>query len=230
MAAIPIIAGIATVAGVGASVIGQANAAAAQAKADQQDAANKNLEANELLAREAINETNLRNKSLAVETAQRIQLGQSQAALNIKSAELQSQYGADFAGTGREGGGIGGILKIQHDTNIANSIMTNNLETSMSLARSDLKIGLDAGAREAAFKAEMLRRGASISTGLASDSYAAGALGITSTVLGGVGKAYENNLFNIKTTGSADLPQVNSYGGLGRGDVLDFFDSMKYKG
>jgi hypothetical protein len=134
-------------AGLATSVYGQIKSGADRAGAQEYQAALKNIQANELLEREAINEQIMREK-----------------------AELMSlDYGAAFAASGREGAGLGGILKIH-----------KNVEDSIANSR-----------RDAEFKARMLRAGAEIDTKLASDLVSASYVGAGGTILTGVAKAYD---------------------------------------
>lgn len=126
----------AALAGAGLSLYGAISGANAQADAAGKDAALKNAQADELLQRQAINEAIIRDQ------AQKAGLG----------------FGASFSATGREGGGIGGILQI--NKNAQDEIMNTR--------------------RDAEFKANMLRSGANIETDLASS-------GVTAAWISGVG-------------------------------------------
>lgn len=118
-----------------------------KAEALKKEAGLKNLQADELLSRQAINEEAIR------EQGERLALG----------------YGASFASTGRDGGGIGGMLRIKKD--IEDNISNNR--------------------REAEFKAKMLRAGADVDLSLSSDSITSGLLTGTGTLLGGIGSLYK---------------------------------------
>lgn len=121
------------------SAIGAGMDASSKADAAVKDAQLKNSQAGELLSREQVNE----------------------GIIQQQSELAQGQYGAAFASTGREGAGIGGILRMR-----ANTALT------ISNAR-----------RDAEFKASMLRQGANIATNLASDELTAGYITGSGTLL-----------------------------------------------
>lgn len=145
--AIPIILGAIGAISTIISGIGQVTGAAEKAEAAKQNAALKDLQANELLARQAINEQIMRDQS----------------------EKTQDAYASAFASTGREGGGISGVLQIMRDT-----------EQNISLSR-----------REATFKAQILRTGAEQDMKLSSDIMTAGFLSGAGTLLTGAGTAYD---------------------------------------
>ncbi len=126
------------VGGTGLNIWGNISAASAQAEAAERQAAMKHAQAGELLARQSINED----------------------ILHRQGEELQSQYIASFGSTGKQGGGIGGALRIKKD-----------IDENIMLSR-----------REAEFKASQLRAGADIDTQLGSSL-------MTSAILGSVGSA-----------------------------------------
>ncbi len=86
--------------GTGTQVYGSISSANNQAEAQRRDAALKNEQANEILAREAINRT----------------------AIDKQTVLDQGAYAAAFAASGREGGGIGGQIDI---FNSAQEIISN---------------------------------------------------------------------------------------------------------
>lgn len=114
---------------------------AARRAASEADAAAKNRQADELLAREGINEQLMLDQSF----------------------QAEQNYGSAFAMTGKEGGGIGGMLTIHKNT-----------LASIANAR-----------RDAEFKASMLRAGAEVDTKLASDLQTAGVISGAGTIISG---------------------------------------------
>ncbi len=76
------------------SAYGQISSASAQAEAQRADAAAKRLQADELLARQAINEQIMRDQS----------------------ERMESSAGSGSAMSGLEGGGLGGIMSIRKTT------------------------------------------------------------------------------------------------------------------
>lgn len=118
------------------SLYGTIKGANDQADAVERNSALKRQQADELMARQEINEQIIREQS----------------------EKSSLSYGASFAGTGREGAGIGGILQIHRDA------QEQILNTR----------------RDAEFKARQLREGADIQSDLASDS-------ITSAWIGAAG-------------------------------------------
>jgi hypothetical protein len=148
--------------GVGTKIVGDIVGANAQADAAKREAALKNQQADELLSRQSVNE--------------RIMLEQDQQA--------EHEFGAAFASTGREGGGIGGMLTIHKNT-------------------------LDAIAntrRDAEFKAQMIRAGAESDIQLASDRTTASYITGAGTLLSAGAQAY--NLYKGPSSNPQQLPQV----------------------
>jgi hypothetical protein len=136
---------IATV-GTGLTIYGELSAASSRADAAQKNAAIKQQQADELLARQSINEGIMREQA----------------------DSSSHSYVAGFAASGREGAGLGGVLKIKKD-----------LEDNITNSR-----------REAQFKASLLRQGAEIDSQLASDTMTAGYLSGAGTLLSGVGNDF----------------------------------------
>jgi hypothetical protein len=85
--------GIASALGGGAQVYGQIKGASAQSEAAYRSAEFKRMQADEILAREMINEETIKKNS----------------------ARVESSYFTSFAATGTEGG-LGGVLQIQKQT------------------------------------------------------------------------------------------------------------------
>jgi hypothetical protein len=133
-----VLAGMAAV-GAGISIYGQIKAAQDKEEAAQFEAYLKGLQADEMMSREAINEGIMRDEAFRSGLA----------------------HQAAFSGTGREGGGIGGILTIKETT-----------DRNIQLAR-----------RDAEFKASMLRKGADMDQKLASDLMTSGYIGAAGTLL-----------------------------------------------
>lgn len=90
MSGVEIALAAAAVAGTGMSIYGQISGAQAQAEAAKRNAELKNQQANELLAREAINE----------------------AAIRKVAGITATRYSSAAAATGFEGGGVGGQVEI----------------------------------------------------------------------------------------------------------------------
>lgn len=145
MAAIPILAGAAVI-GSGLEVYGNIKAAQQKSDAVKAEAALKEAQANELLDREKINE----------------------GLMQEQESSIESGYVSAFADTGREGGGIGGVIKLR-----------NQLQKNIDISR-----------REASFKAQMLRAGANIDTTLASQQLSASYIGGAGTILTRGAEAY----------------------------------------
>ena len=131
----------------GLSIWGTISGAQAQEEAAQRKQALANAQANEMMERELINEQIMREKS----------------------AEAQSGYRASWGSSGKEGGGIGGVLKMQKD-----------LAENISLSR-----------RDAEYKANMLRAGAQMETDLYSDRVTASYITGAGTLIGGVGQGFQ---------------------------------------
>lgn len=93
----------------------------------------------------------------------------NESLIQDQSFRSQLQYGAAADSTGVGGGGLGGLLTIQKNT-------------AITIANDQ---------RDAAFKAYMLQQGANMDTSLASDTMTAGYITAGSTLLNGVGKAYD---------------------------------------
>lgn len=154
----------AAVVGAGVAIYGEIESGQAKANAAKLDAQLKNQQADELMSREANNE----------------QLIQQQ------SERDQKDYGAAFAGSGREGGGIGGIMTIQKNT-------------AITIANSQ---------RDAEFKAKMLRAGANIATNLASDEVNASYITGAGTIITGAAKLSPS--FAGASSSVASIPKVPS--------------------
>lgn len=152
----------AAIIGVGTAIYGAISSAEAKADAAKRDAALKGQQADELESREKVNE----------------------GIIQHQSDLAQLRFGSSFAATGREGGGIGGIMEIQKNT-------------ALTIANSQ---------RDAAFKAKMLRQGADIATSLASDDLAAGYITGAGTFLTGAAKTY--SLYNKPSSSTGSLPEV----------------------
>lgn len=152
------------VAGSGLTIWGQVSAANAQEEAARKNAELKAVQAEELLARQAINEQIMRDKA----------------------EESGLLYGASFASTGREGAGVGGILRIRRDA-----------EEAISLSR-----------RDAEFKARMLRAGADVELSLASDAVSASWISGAGTLLTTGAQAY--NTFRKPSSTPQSLPKVGT--------------------
>lgn len=108
----------AAVIGGGVSLFGQLSAASAQEKAAQAAAQAKYAQADELLAREAINESIMRDEATAKE----------------------GNYITAFASSGFEGSGVGGVLKIKQDLeqNISLAQRDANFKAKMLRAGADV--------------------------------------------------------------------------------------------
>lgn len=143
---VPVVLAGMALAGTALSVYGQMKEAKSKAEAAERDAYLKGLQADEMMERQAINEDIMREQN--------------------ERAGLQ--YQARFAGTGREGGGIGGILEMRR-------VLNRNIELSR---------------RDAQFKASMLRAGAESDQKLASDFMTSGYITGAGTALTGATRAY----------------------------------------
>lgn len=111
--------GVAALGGVGLSAGSQIDAASAKSNAAQREAGLLNLQARELLEREAINEEIMRQQS-----------------------ELQQKdYGAAAAATGLGGEGIGGIVRMRAnlETTIANSRRDAEFKARMLRAGAEIQ-------------------------------------------------------------------------------------------
>lgn len=109
MGAVPLIA-LAAV-GTGLDIYGRISAASAQEDAAQKEAQLKNLQADELLSREAMNENILRERG----------------------AEIQSRYVAQNAASGGGGGGLGGVLRLKRD--LDNDLMISRREADFKASQ-----------------------------------------------------------------------------------------------
>lgn len=118
-----IVGGAAALGGSVVSAVSSVNAAGAQYNAKMEELNLRRLEADELLNREAINES----------------------VMQARGDIMKNQYEAAYAASGKGGGALGGLLRIQADIN-----------QNMAISR-----------REAEFKAQQLRAGADISQELA---------------------------------------------------------------
>lgn len=157
--ALPIIAGI----GVATQATGMVVNGIAQADAAERNAALKNAQADELLAREEINQELMREQAF----------------------QAEQNFGSAFAMTGKEGGGIGGMLTIH-----------SQLERNLRLSR-----------REAEYKAKILRAGGDIDRQLGSDLQTAGWITGAGTLIGGATNIYQR--YRPKDE-SGSLPTVKS--------------------
>lgn len=157
--ALPIIAGI----GVATQATGMVVNGIAQADAAERNAALKNAQADELLAREEINQELMREQAF----------------------QAEQNFGSAFAMTGKEGGGIGGMLTIH-----------SQLERNLRLSR-----------REAEYKAKILRAGGEIDQQLGSDLQTAGWITGAGTLIGGATNLYQR--YGPKDK-SGSLPTVKS--------------------
>lgn len=138
------------------SAVGGVYGAYASASALEKQAKQREMQANELLARQAINENIMRENELMME----------------------KQAGAAFAATGRDGGGIGSILRMQ-------KVLQSNLEMSR---------------RDAEFKARLMRMGAESDMALASDQITAGWISGGGSLLNGAYQTYKLKADSDKKT------------------------------
>lgn len=144
-----ITAGITAAIGIGMQAYGTVSAASAQADASQKSADLKNQQANELMAREGINEGIMR----------------TQFARSVDS------FQAGFASTGREGAGISGVLRMQTDfqTTIANSARDAAFKAYMLHQGADIDMTLASDTATAGY----LKMGGGI-LGAAAEAYGRG--------------------------------------------------------
>lgn len=160
MGALAIVAGI----GTAASIYSQISAGQKEEEAAKKKQELANQQADEILSRELINEQAIRDQAFNAE----------------------KEYGAAFSATGREGGGIGGILAIRRNTVKA----------------------LEYAKRDADFKSYMLRKGAEMDTQLASDAATASYITGAGTALTGAARIYQSESPPSSTTSS--LPKNGS--------------------
>lgn len=139
-------AGAAQVAGAGISAYGAIKGAQDEANFDRQKAATQEAQAVEIAEREKANEA----------------INQS-AAFNAKL-----DFASAYAGSGKEGAGIGSQLEIQRQTDLKNLV-----------AR-----------RDAGFQETMLRTGAEIDKNLANSTESSGYIAAAGSLLGAAGKGY----------------------------------------
>lgn len=149
-------------AGAGMSMVGQIVSAKSQSEIDAEKQALENAQADQIATREAANEA-LRNDA---------------------SFKSQLDFSSQAAASGHAGGGIASQLEIRRQTELQNSISS----------------------QEAQFQESQLRAGASMLGQLSSDTSTAGYLNATSTLLGATGKIY--NISAPNTAPTQSLPSI----------------------